>query len=177
MQEHNKLKAAPGDKALHHIFCGPLLKRWAYDFAAGNSGPRASGCGFQPIWRRLEPPEQINLRHYRDVDGNALPASRTVPFSTDCIWGLFWPGQALLQTAYPSGEFSEDLVFSDYMLDGVELLQPRTTKWGTVHDEETHGCFTSQGYATGDRFFSPPPDPWHPSVASDCEAGRCTIAI
>ena len=169
-QEHDKLKAAKGDDALHHIFCGPLLKRWAYDFAAGSSGPRASGCGFQPVWRRLEPPEQINLKHYRDADGNPLPASRAVPLDTDCIFGLFWPGQALLQTAYPTGDFSEDLVFSDYMIEGVELLQPRTNEWGTVYDEKTHGCSTSYG-TTGDRFFSPPPDPWYPTTATDCGSG------
>ena len=153
-QEHDKLKAAAGDDALHHIFCGPLLKRWAYDFAAGSSGPRASGCGFQPVWRRLEPPEQINLKHYRDANGSLLPASRTIPRDTDCIWGLSRPGQALLQNAYPNGDFSEDEVFNDYMLDGVELLHPRTNEWGTVHDENNHGCFTSYG-TTGDRFFSP----------------------
>ena len=154
-------------RAAHPVFASCSVSD---DFEIGKSGPRASGCGFQPVWRRLEPPEQINLKHYRDADGNALPASRAVPLSTDCIWGLFWPGQALLQTAYPSGDFSEDLVFSDYMLDGVELLQPRTNEWGTVHDEETHGCFTSYG-TTGDRFFSPPPDPWHPTTAEDCNSG------
>ena len=76
---------------------------------------------------------------------------------------MHFPGQALLFTAFPIGTFSEDMVFSDYLIDGVELLSPRVTQYGTIHSEQTHGCFTAAG-ATGDRFFqrpadSPPPAP------------------
>ena len=170
--EHAKLKNAPGVEAFHHVFCGPLKKRWAYEFAdpAAAAGPRQSGCGFNPVWRRLDEPEQLNLKHYRDKDGNPLPANRTVPLETDCLWGMDWPGQALLFTAFPYGDFNEDYVFSDYLVEGVELLQPRETEWGTVHDDTTHGCFTSYG-TSGDRFFSPPPDPVYPTLPEDCAAG------
>eukprot|EP00966_Prymnesium_polylepis_P187796 4353782-Prymnesium_polylepis.1 len=84
------------------------------------SGARASGCGGNPVWRRLDPPEQINLKHYRDKYGNPLPAGRTVPLATDCLWGMDWPGQALLFTAYPYPSYTdENYVFSDYLVDGV----------------------------------------------------------
>jgi hypothetical protein len=155
-QEHNRLRAASGDDALNHIFCGPLLKRWAYEFAnpANPSGPRASGCGFNPIWRRLDPPEQINIRHYRDQNGDSLPSSLTAPRATDCLWGMTFAGEALRSEAFPQ-PFDEDFVFSDYLIDGAELLQPRDTLWGTVHNDTNHGCFTAYG-TSGDRFFSPP---------------------
>eukprot|EP00966_Prymnesium_polylepis_P217282 5028679-Prymnesium_polylepis.2 len=84
-----------------------------------------------------------------------------MPLASDCLFGLVWPGQALLQTAYPSGDFTEDAVFSDYLLDGVELLAPRTTVLGTVHSEASHGCFSPEG-TNGDRFYSRPPDPPEP---------------
>jgi len=151
-REHYTLKAATGDSAFHHIFCGPLHKRWAYDYAdpAALSGPRATGCGGQPIWRRLDPPEQINLKHYADKDGLPLPTSLTVPRETDCLWGIAFPGQALLQTAFPAGAFDEDDVFNDYMLDGVELFEEAITPFGTVFNQTTHPC------TSGDRFFEVP---------------------
>ena len=94
----------------------------------------------------------------------------TEPRATDCLWGN-WPGQALLFTAYPD-PFDEELVFSDFLVEGVELLEPRTTQEpqlqltpsfsgahpvpvhrgrpnGTVHNATSHGCFTSYG-TTGD---------------------------
>jgi hypothetical protein len=172
-QEHSKLRAASGDGAFNHIFCGPLLKRWAYEFAtpADGSGPRAQGCGFNPIWRRLDPPEQINLRHYRDQNGDPLPSSQTAPQATDCLWGMSFAGEALVSEAFPA-PFVEDLVFSDYLIDGVELLQPQGTQWGTVHNDTSHGCFTAYG-TSGDRFFSPPPWPGCPAgsamVGRTCE--------
>jgi hypothetical protein len=190
-QEHSRLRAAAGDDAFKHVFCGPLLKRWAYDFAnpAHGSGPRATGCGFNPVWRRLDPPEQINLRHYRDQHGNPLPTGQTEPRATDCLWGMTYAGEALRAEAFPA-PFSEDFVFSDYLIDGVELLQPRGTQWGTVHNDTTHGCFTSYG-TSGDRFFSPPPWPGcppgsvmtGPHVCKECAEhtyehdGRCIACV
>eukprot|EP00966_Prymnesium_polylepis_P176393 4083243-Prymnesium_polylepis.1 len=159
--EREKLKAAAGDKAFQHIFCGPLLKRWAYAHANGSTGPRASVCG-SPIWRRLDPPEQINLRHYRTSAGERLPADRTEPLSTDCLWGMDWAGQALLSDAYPSdsrGTFDDNYVFNDYLVDGAELVAPccpadgTTANWGTVYDGPSPDC------AYGDHFYEPPPVP------------------
>ena len=59
---------------------------------------RAATVGFNPVWRRLDVPEQINLKHFRDADGNKLPANRTVPLATDCLWGMDWAGQV---SSYP----------------------------------------------------------------------------
>ena len=184
MAKRQELIQASGRSAFHHIFCGPLRKQWAYDFADGDSGQRAKGCGFQPVsnpifpalpsrvleglafcpraqvWRRLEVPEQINLKHYRDADGNPLPDGLTEPRQSDCLWGMDWPGEALLSPAYPD-DFDEDYVFSDYLVEGVELLQPRETPNGTIHDASTHGC---DGGPTGDRFFSLPPKPQQESI-------------
>ena len=110
-------------------------------------------CPRAQVWRRLNAPEQINLKHYRDGDGKPLPDGLTEPRQSDCVWGMDWPGEALLSPAYPD-DFDEDYVFSDYLVEGVELLEPGKTPNGTIHDATTHGC---DGGPTGDRFFSLPP--------------------
>ena len=63
LAKKQELAAATGAAAFHHIFCGPLKKQWVYAHAAGSSGARAEGCGFQPVWQRLETPTQVNLNH------------------------------------------------------------------------------------------------------------------
>eukprot|EP00966_Prymnesium_polylepis_P334113 7389507-Prymnesium_polylepis.1 len=141
-QEHATLRAATGSTAFRHIFCGPLFKRWVYRFADETSGPRAKGCGFQPSWRKLDSAEQINLRHYADKSGSPLPANRTVPLATNCL-----SEQALLASAFPAGAFDEDDVYNDYLVDGVELVDPGVTEFGVVHNSTTHGC---TGTAVGD---------------------------
>ena len=182
LREQEKLIAAAGDEAFKHIFCGPLLKRWAYDFAdpAAGSGPRAQGCGYKPVWRRLDPPEQVNLNHYRDKDGNPLPADRTVPLETDCLWGRFFPGQALLFTAYPFPAFTEeDDVFSDYLLDNVELMEPGRTEWGILHNDSSHTCEILIGSTLspiGDRFFELLPSS-EPTSWRDCQKGHFFVEI
>eukprot|EP00966_Prymnesium_polylepis_P272410 6293447-Prymnesium_polylepis.1 len=149
-QEHATLRAAKGPAAFRHIFCGPLFKRWVYALAdeVAGSGPRATGCGFQPSWRKLDAPEQINVKHYMDWNGNPLPANRTVPLDTDCL-----SEQALLSSAFPAGAFDEDDVYNDYLVDGVELAAPGATAFGIVHNVTTHAC---AGTAVGDRFYEPP---------------------
>ena len=176
-EEMEKLRAAPGDLALRQVFCGPLRKRWAYAFKDGSSGPRATGCGANPTWRRLEEPEQLNLNHYRDASGRPLPANRTTPLPTDCLWGVERAGEALLGSAFPphpgdgdsDGEaFDEDRVFMDYLIEGIELPEARTTLHGTVHSEASHACFSDYG-TLGDRFYTEtpvavPPSPPPPSM-------------
>ena len=177
-QAMKRLRAAPGDEAFKHIFCGPIAKRWVYDYEDSGTGPRARGCGAgNPVWRRLDAPEQINLRHYRDADGQPLPAGRTTPLATDCLWGMDRAGQALLDDAYPF-PFDEDHVFNDYLIEGVELLDARTTIYGTVHSETSHGC---GDFAAGDRFFSErpvavPPSP-PPPASPPFEAPFPVIAV
>ena len=55
MAKRQELIQASGRSAFHHIFCGPLRKQWAYDFADGDSGQRAKGCGFQPVSNPIFP--------------------------------------------------------------------------------------------------------------------------
>ncbi len=180
-----RLARATGDAAFRHIFCGPLRKRWVYSFASGSSGARAVGCGSQPIWTRLETPQQVNLNHYRTAEDEQLPAGRTTPLPTDCLWGMHFAGQALLQGAYPvwndaNDTFDEDYVFSDYLVEGVELVEPRTTAWGTVHSENTHDCSS-----LGDRFYTAtpvaippsPPPPSPPLPPPDEESTFPVVAV
>ena len=137
-----ELESAKGIEAFRHIFCGDLKKRWVYKNST--SGERVSGCGFQPEWVRLDTPESINPQHFVDNDGNQLGANDNIS-STDCLSGMDFPGQALLFTAYPE-PFDEDRVFSDYLLEGVELFEAQTTLYGTIHNEDNHGCFSASDF-------------------------------
>lgn len=132
-----ELIAASGAAAFHHIFCGPLRKRWVYTYADGVSGPRSSGCGYQPAWRRLETTELVNVKHFRDASGAALPDGLSTPRATDCLWGMDFPGQALLFTAYPTGAFDEDYVF----VRGRRLEQAATAiPFTPPHSSHPHCC-------------------------------------
>ena len=72
-QEHAKLRAAYGDAAFHHIFCGPLTKRWAYAYADGTSGPRAKACG-NPVWRCRLFTSGIMPRYHQHIPCRTSPA-------------------------------------------------------------------------------------------------------
>ena len=180
-EETARLRGASGDAAFHSIFCGPLLKRWAYDFADGTAGPRARWCsGGNPVWRRLEPPEQIDLRHYHDMHGQPLPSNQTTPLASDCL-----TREALLGWAFPTGAFAEADVHNDYLLDGIELVIAQTTAFGTVHAAQYPGSpSTGECGAAGDRFFTAtpvaippsPPPPAQPLEAASDETAQ-TIAL
>ena len=167
----------PGDAAFRSVFCGPLRKKWVYSRYNASEGGSPHGCGRNPRWERLRTPEQLPLAHYRDASGGSLPPARGgVPLPTDCLWGVATAGEALLQSAYPQchgGEVHQQAnavpaccdepadpvrIFSDYLLEGVELLKPRDTIHGTIHSDATHAHALGYG-ARGDRYFEPPA-PW-----------------
>jgi len=145
-----ELKEKKGDEAFHDIFCGKMYKRWAYAKNT-DTGECLTGCGFQPTWTRLDTPELVNPAHYWDKDGNRLTADSNVT-ETDCLYGVYYGGQALLETAFPD-PFDSELIFSDFLIEGVELFEPTTSAYGTLHGIDDHGCYSRYG-PSGDRFFT-----------------------
>ncbi len=157
LAEQARLRELKGDAALMNYMCGPLKTRWRYARASGNgTGPCAANVAFQPDWRREAAPggSKINPTHFRSGStGQNLGADKT-PALDDCLWGLHFPGEALLLTAFPV-PFKEDDVFSDFLLDGIELFEPMVTTYGTIFGADNNPGFTEWGLS-GDRFFYPP---------------------
>ena len=173
--ESQALRAAAGSAAQRHVFCGPLLRRWVF---AISNGSHQTGCGGQPVWQRLDPPQHVDLSLYEAADGRALPVGLSVARATDCL-----STSALLDSSHdfrartgceltpllPLAPFSDSHVERRArdtrmpcvltVLEGVELFEPVAGQWGAVHSESSHACFTrgrAVSWPTGDRFYATP---------------------
>ena len=92
--EHTKLKNAPGVEAFHHVFCGPLKKRWAYEFAdpaaaAGRARAAAAStrCGAASTSRSSSTSSTTATRTA------TAPANRTVPPRRTVCGAWRWRGR------------------------------------------------------------------------------------
>ena len=69
--EHAQMRAGSD-----RIFCGPLVRRWTIS---------GTGCGAQPIWEQLDPPQPVALSLYVDENGAALPSDLSEARPADCL--------------------------------------------------------------------------------------------
>ena len=150
--EKARLDAASGDAAFREIFCGPLKAKFVYKQQNGNGSVIANLGNAE--WVELDTAVQINPTHYITI-ADAFLGPNDIPTTTDCLWGtsLSFPGEALTADAYPS-PFDPSRVFSNYLLEGVELFDPIVTDFGTIVGVEA--VFSPEGYPSGDRFFERP---------------------
>lgn len=152
--EKEKFKTLSGTNEFAAIFCGPLKAKFVYK-QMGSNGPVLNNLG-NAMWEELAVPRQVNPKHYKTPFNTFLTASDT-PGPGDCLWGssLSDPGEALRADAYPD-PFDADKVFSNYLLEGVELFEPVVTDFGTIVGAEA--VMSPEGYPSGDRFFQRPVD-------------------
>ena len=155
LAEQERLRTLKGNDALKNYMCGPLRTRWRYARSNSNgTGPCSTNVAGQPNWRREPAAGKINPKHFLSgTTGSNLGATDT-PAADDCLWGVRWPGEALLVTAFPD-PFAEDDVFSDFLLEGIELFEPMVTPYGTIFGADNNPGFTEWGLS-GDRYFYPP---------------------
>lgn len=151
-EEKARMDTLVGDAAFRDIFCGPLKAKFVYKQRNGN-GTVENNLG-NADWEELSEAQQINPRHYITPSDSFLGPTDT-PGPDDCLWGtsLAVPGEALTGDAYPD-PFDPDRVFSNYLLEGVELFDPVVTDFGTIVG--TEAVVSPEGYPSGDRFFERP---------------------